>query len=82
MNSNDLQGLVKAEWGRLAEILKEHPSAEDRLTEIFYTLLSRPPRADEKQRYLYYLKSKREDKKAFEDIYWVLLNSTELYFNH
>jgi len=82
MNSNDLQGLVKAEWGRLATILKERSSSEDRLTEIFYTLLSRPPRADEKERYLEYLKRKKEDKKAFEDIYWVLLNSTELYFNH
>ena len=82
MNSNDLQGLVKAEWGRLAEILKERESAPDRLNEIFYTLLSRPPHADEKERYLEYLKRKNGDKKAFEDVYWVLLNSSELYFNH
>jgi hypothetical protein len=82
MNSHDLQGLVRAEWGRLATILKERESSEDRLAEIFYTLLSRPPHADEKARYLDYLKRKHEDKKAFEDIYWVLLNSTELYFNH
>jgi pimeloyl-ACP methyl ester carboxylesterase len=34
MNSNDLQGLVKAEWGRLADILKKQASPEDRLGEI------------------------------------------------
>src|SRR6185295_2562026 len=39
MNSNDLQGLVKAEWGRLADILKKQTAPEERLAEIFLTLL-------------------------------------------
>ncbi len=82
MNANDLQNLVKAEWGRLAEILKKEPSPEGRLVEIFYTLLSRPPAAPERERYLAYIERKKGDKKAYEDIYWVLLNSTELFFNH
>lgn len=82
MNSNDLQGLVKAEWGRLADILKREASPEGRLGEIFLTLVSRPPRAAEKERYLAYLERKKGSKGAYEDIYWVLLNSTELIFNH
>ncbi len=82
MNSGDLQGLVKAEWGRLAEILKREETPEGRLTEIFYTLLSRPPDAQERQRYLAYIQRKKGDKKAFEDVYWVLLNSSEMFFNH
>lgn len=82
MNSGDLQGLVKAEVGRLAEILKKEQTPEGRLLEIFYTLLSRPPTAPERERYLDYVKRKKGDKKAYEDIYWVLLNSTELFFNH
>jgi hypothetical protein len=82
MNSQDLQNLVKAEWGRLAEILKKEQTPEGRLGEIFYTLLSRPPDAQEKERYLGYIAKKKGDKKAFEDIYWVLLNSTEMIFNH
>jgi hypothetical protein len=82
MNSKDLQGLVRAEWGRLAEILRKVETPEGRITEIFYTLLSRPPRAEERDRYLAYVGRKSGDKKAYEDIYWVLLNSSELFFNH
>jgi hypothetical protein len=82
MNSNDLQGLVKAEWGRLADILRKQSAPEERLGEIFLTLLSRPPRPDEQERYLAYLQRKKDAKNAYEDIYWVLLNSTELIFNH
>jgi hypothetical protein len=82
MNSNDLQGLVKAEWGRLADILKKQSSPEDRLGEIFLTLLSRPPRPDERERYVAYLQRKKDAKSAYEDVYWVLLNSSELIFNH
>ena len=82
MNSNDLQGLIKAEWGRLADILKREESPEGRLHEIFLTLVSRPPNAAEKERYLAYLQKKKGAKNAYEDIYWVLINSTELIFNH
>jgi hypothetical protein len=82
MNSNDLQGLVKAEWGRLADILKKEETPEGRLGEIFLTLVSRPPNAAERERFLAYLQRKKGAKGAYEDIYWVLLNSTELIFNH
>ncbi|MBI3722787.1 DUF1549 domain-containing protein [bacterium] len=82
MNSNDLQNLVKAEWGRLKEILAKSASPEDRLTEIFYTLLGRPPSSEERDRYLSYIEKKHEKNAAYEDIYWTLLNSTELAFNH
>jgi len=82
MNSNDLQGLVKADFGRLGDILKREKTPEGRLVEIFYTLVSRPPTAPERERYLEYVQKKKGDKKAYEDVYWVLLNSTELFFNH
>jgi hypothetical protein len=82
MNSNDLQGLVKAEWGRLADILKKEETPEGRLGEIFLTLVSRPPNTAERERFLAYLQRKKGAKGAYEDIYWVLLNSTELIFNH
>jgi hypothetical protein len=82
MNANDLQGLIKAEWGRLADILKKEQTPEGRLTEIFLTLLSRPPTAEEMERYVGYVERKKGHKNAYEDVYWVLLNSTELIFNH
>lgn len=82
MNSNDLQGLIKAEWGRLADILKREETPEGRIDEIFLTLVSRPPTAEEKSRYVAYVQRKKNAKGAYEDIYWVLVNSTELIFNH
>jgi hypothetical protein len=82
MNGNDLQGLLKAEFGRLGDIMKKEKTPEGRITEIFLTLLSRPPRADEKERYLAYIQRKKGESKAYEDVYWTLLNSTELFFNH
>jgi hypothetical protein len=82
MNANDLQGLIKAEWGRLADILKKEQTPEGRLGEIFLTLLSRPPTSEEAARYAAYIERKKGHKNAYEDVYWVLLNSTELIFNH
>lgn len=82
MNGTDLQNLVKAEWGLLAGILKKHPTPEARVTEIFYALLSRPPKPDEQDRFLAHVRAKKGDPRAYEDLYWVLLNSSEMIFNH
>ena len=82
MNNKDLQGLVKAEWGRLAKVLAENESPEARVREIFYAVLSRPPSDEELARYLAHVKRRKGDKASYEDVYWVLLNSTEFFFNH
>lgn len=82
MNSKDLQGLVKVGWGRLAEIMKKESTPEGRLVEVFYTVLARPPTPEERTRYLATIEKKGGRAEAYEDVYWVLLNSTELFFNH
>ncbi|HZU97414.1 MAG TPA: DUF1549 domain-containing protein [Planctomycetota bacterium] len=81
-NGKDLQGLVSVGWGRLKEIMTEKKTAEDRLEAIFLALLARAPTDDEKTRYLDYVEKKTNKDRAWEDVYWVLLNSTELLFNH
>ena len=81
MNGKDLQGLVKAGWGRLAEVLKAHKDPAARVEMLYLTLLSRPPDAAEKARALDHV-HKRNDAAAYEDLFWVLLNSTEFFFNH
>jgi hypothetical protein len=81
MNGKDLQGLVKAGWGRLAEVLKSEKDAGDRVDLLYLTLLSRPPDAAERARSLEHVE-KRRDGAAYEDLFWVLLNSTEFFFNH
>jgi hypothetical protein len=81
MNGKDLQGLVKAGWGRLAEVLKAQKSPEGRVELLYLTLLSRPPDSEERSRALAHVE-RRNDSAAYEDLFWVLLNSTEFFFNH
>ena len=81
MNGKDLQGLVKAGWGRLAEVLKAQKDPAGRVDLLYLTLLSRPPDAAEKARALDHI-DRRRDGAAYEDLFWVLLNSTEFFFNH
>jgi hypothetical protein len=82
MNGTDLQNLVKANWGVLAEILKDEKDAPARVERIFQTILSRGPDGEEKSRYLAYIKRKKDAPSAYEDVYWTLINSTEFFFNH
>lgn len=82
MNSKDLQGLMSAQWGHLKRTLEKYSEPADRIEEIFLTLLSRTPDDEERQRYLRYVAKKKGDSKAYEDIYWVLINSPDFYFNH
>src|SRR5262245_723202 len=80
-NGKDLQGLVRAGWGRLAEVLKAQKDPAAQVELLYLTLLSRPPDAAEKARALEHV-DRRRDAAAFEDLFWVLLNSTEFFFNH
>lgn len=81
-NGKDLQGLVKVGWGRLKEIMEENATPEARVDAIFVALLARGPTEEEKTRYLAYVDKKKGTDAAWEDVYWVVLNSTELLFNH
>jgi hypothetical protein len=81
MNGKDLQGLVKAGWGRLAEVLKAEKDPAGRVDLLYLTLLSRPPDAAERKRALEHIDRRREAA-AYEDLFWVLLNSSEYFFNH
>ena len=73
---------VNANWGLLAEILKEREEPAERLQRIFQTVLARRPDATETARYLGHLARHRHKPAAYEDVYWTLLNSAEFFFNH
>ncbi len=81
-NGKDLQGLVNINWGRLKEIAAETRGENERLGAIFVTLLGRAPTAEETARYRAYLEKRHFTDRAWEDVYWTVLNSTELLFNH
>lgn len=72
---------VSAE-NRLSGIIKKTKNPGERIEWIFLTVLSRPPSDAEKARYLEYVKVSKGADAAYQDLYWVLLNSTEFIFNH
>jgi hypothetical protein len=84
-----MNGSTNAEIGRannrLDKILKQVAAPEERLDRIFLTVLCRLPSARERSTYLPYLITSADPKKLkqpYEDVFWVLLNSSEFLFNH
>jgi len=81
-----MNGSTNGEIGRanngLDKILKQFSEPEQRLERIFLKILCRLPSAREQATYLPYLKAGGAKKDAYEDVYWVLLNSSEFLFNH
>jgi hypothetical protein len=81
-----MNGSTNAEIGkannRLDRILKQFASPEERLERIFLTVLCRQPSPREQSTYLPYVKAGGAKKDAYEDVYWVLINSSEFLFNH
>lgn len=58
---------------------------EQRVETLFLAVLSRPPHADERRKFLSYLESRltaAERKRALSDILWALLNTGEFALNH
>jgi hypothetical protein len=81
-----MNGSTNGEIGRannsLDKILKQFPEPEQRLERIFLKVLCRLPSPREQATYLPYVKAGGVKKEAYEDVYWVLLNSSEFLFNH
>jgi len=84
MNGSLPNGEIGRANNKLDKILKQFPAPEERLDRIFLSVLCRLPSARERATYLPYLKSgaPKKEKDPYEDLYWVLLNSSEFLFNH
>jgi len=97
INSDTIQQKLTSNNGRAAELAKDKErSDEERLAEIYFRALARPPHQQELEIASAHLKKKRElsaadpaalplataEKQAFEDILWVVMNTKEFLFNH
>ncbi|GIX05755.1 MAG: hypothetical protein KatS3mg115_0158 [Candidatus Poribacteria bacterium] len=78
------QGSLSREGTRLARILERNAAENQRVEAIFLATLSRLPTAKERSYFRNYLRSSgyRDKNKAYEDLYWALLNSAEFASNH
>jgi hypothetical protein len=80
LNSEQLEGKVSGSPHLKRILTKSDP---DVLDDIYLTSLSRLPSAQEKQRLLRYLASKKSARpQAVQDVAWAVLNAKEFEFNH
>jgi hypothetical protein len=83
-NSSQLRGLIQARKGNLADSLATSKAPwEERVDRLFLSVLSRPPSAAERQRFVRHLSSDpRATPALVEEAIWVLLSCSEFRFNH
>lgn len=82
MNNRDLLTAAYAPGAPYGKILKQTDDTGERIDLMYLTFLSRPPSAEERGRMLDFVKSAANEKRAFQDVFWVLVNSSEFYFIH
>jgi hypothetical protein len=66
----------------IANLLKTNHTPEEIIEDLYIRALSRRPSETERKRLLALVGGHPGDRKAYEDVFWALLNSTEFAFNH
>jgi len=86
MNSPEMVGKVSSHSGRAAAFVADTKTPrEKKIEQMFLLVYSRPPKPqelDRAQRHLAKAKNPVEEKAAFEDLLWALINTKEFMFNH
>ena len=81
LNSTDVQSKLAANGGRCDQLAGDQERTEEqKITELYYWALARPPREGELQRVLTYLQRKTNKRHAYEDVLWALINTKEFLF--
>jgi hypothetical protein len=83
-NSHDLRQIIRRRKGNLADaLLNSKATWEERVDQLYLTVLSRPPRDEERKRFVKYLTADPKNQEALvEESIWVLLSCSEFRFNH
>jgi Protein of unknown function (DUF1549)/Protein of unknown function (DUF1553) len=83
LNSSEVQGKLSAGGGRAALLAaQKERSREEKIREIYLRVYSREPQSDEMAVAVGHLSKAKDEKLAFEDILWALVNTKEFLFNH
>jgi hypothetical protein len=87
LNSERVDGKLRHEAGRVAELAKRETSDQRLVEELYLSALSRYPTAAERQTGVEYLAAAApgdlsQRRQRAEDLLWSLLNSLEFVFNH
>ena len=83
LNSSEVQGKLSAGDGRAAQLAgQKDRSREDKIRELYLRVYSREPVSEEMAVAVAHLEKSPDEKTAFEDILWALVNTKEFLFNH
>lgn len=78
-----MRAFVQRKKGNLTDqILTSSDPWEKRVERMYLTVLNRPPKPKEVERFVSYIQREPKPDAAVEDAIWVLLNSSEFRFNH
>lgn len=84
-NNGGMSKLLRAsEGGLYARMLESNSPLEDRIQRLYLSVLSRPPTADEQERFASYLDAdgQRAARTLWGEAIWALLTCSEFRFNH
>jgi uncharacterized protein DUF1549/uncharacterized protein DUF1553 len=83
LNSTEVQGKLAASSGRASMLIEQTDKPrEQKIHDIYMLVYSRPPQSDETAVAVNYLGRAKEERQAYEDILWALINTKEFLFNH
>jgi hypothetical protein len=81
-NSGELRQLMSRKKGNLADtILSSTESWEKKVERLYLSILSRPPRPAEQERFVAYLTADAQAEQRLGEAIWVLVNCAEFRFN-
>jgi hypothetical protein len=81
VNGDTIQGKIN-QSPVIPEMVGQKKKPEEIIDELFLRSLSRKPSEVERKKMLALVSATPADRKAYDDIFWALLNSTEFSFNH
>ncbi len=82
-NSGELRQMIQHRKGNLADaLLSSARPWEERVDRLFLSVLTRPPRPQERKLFVAHLTSSGKPEPLVEEAIWVLLNAAEFRFNH
>ncbi|MCR9202686.1 MAG: DUF1553 domain-containing protein [Planctomycetaceae bacterium] len=84
LNSKEVQDKISKDGARAAQLAAEKDRTHaERMTEIYQTVFSRNPTADELKVAIAYIERHKDNPRvAYEDLLWALVNTKEFLFNH